>query len=59
MIILQNYQKGLFQGKVSDEMLVDLVEQVAQQDSGLKVEIKHKELVDSDEEEMDLDAMFS
>jgi programmed cell death protein 5 len=59
MLIIQSMQAGKFTGKVSDAMLVDLVEQVTKQESeGLKVEIRHKECVDSDEEELDIDAMF-
>lgn len=59
MLIIQAVQAGKFQGKVTDAMLVDLVEQVTKKETDeLKVEIKHKELVDSDEEELDIDAMF-
>ena len=58
-IILGNMQAGKLQGKLSDKMLVELIEQLdAKKSEHVEVEIRRKEVIDSDEEEMDLDAMF-
>ena len=52
-------QAGKLQGKLTDKMLVELIEQLdAKKKASVEVEIKRKDLLDSDEEEMDLDAMF-
>lgn len=59
MLIIQSMKAGKLQGKVNDEMLVDLIEQLdASESKEVKVEIKHRECIDSDEEELDIDAMF-
>ena len=58
-IIIGNMQAGKLQGKLTDKMLVELIEQLdAKKKASVEVEIKRKDLLDSDEEEMDLDAMF-
>ena len=58
-ILITHMQSGKLTGKVSDDMLLELLEQINEQtESTGKVEIKRKQMIDSSDEEEDLDAMF-
>ena len=56
-LIMQNAQRGTFQGKVSEQQLVGLLEQVGEmeKENVLKVEIKKHRF--DDEDELDIDAL--
>eukprot|EP00806_Schmidingerella_arcuata_P009161 Macronucleus_9469.p1 GENE.Macronucleus_9469~~Macronucleus_9469.p1 ORF type:complete len:103 (+),score=37.90 Macronucleus_9469:1-309(+) len=56
-IIIQNAQRGAFQGKVSESQLIDLLEQVGQVDPSSGVSVERSKHKFDDEDELDIDNM--
>ena len=56
-IIIQNAQSGRFQGKVSEEQLVDLLQQVKDVDANAAAPVEKAKHHFEDEDELDLDNM--
>ena len=56
-IILQNAQRGAFQGKVSESQMIDLLEQVQQADgeTGASSAVERRKHAFDDDEDLDID----
>ena len=57
-VIIQNCWAGKFTGKVSDDMLKDLIETITKAEGEMQVETKWKKQIDSSDDEIDIDKMF-
>ena len=54
-IIIQNAQRGTFQGKVSESQMVDLLEQMSAVDAKEETKVERKRHAFDSDEDLDLD----